>query len=67
MKILVRLIVISFVIVAGAQQEIILKDVQVKGNIIASSNTIIFTSGLRKGLSVSSSEFSESGKNDYGS
>ena len=57
MKILVRLIVISFVIVAGAQQEIILKDVQVKGNIISSSNTIIFTSGLRKGLSVSSSEF----------
>ena len=57
MKILVRLIVISFVIVAGAQQEIILKDVQVEGNIISSSNTIIFTSGLRKGLSVSSSEF----------
>ena len=57
MKILVRLIVISFVIVAEAQQEIILKDVQVEGNIISSSNTIIFTSGLRKGLSVSSSEF----------
>ena len=57
MKILVRLIIISFVIVAEAQQEIILKDVQVEGNIIASSNTIIFTSGLRKGLSVSSSEF----------
>ena len=57
MKILVRLIVISFVIVAEAQQEIILKDVQVEGNIISSANTIIFTSGLRKGLSVSSSEF----------
>ena len=57
MKILVHLIVISFVIVAEAQQEIILKDVQVEGNIISSSNTIIFTSGLRKGLSVSSSEF----------
>ena len=57
MKILVRLIIISFVIVAEAQQEIILKDVQVEGNIISSSNTIIFTSGLRKGLSVSSSEF----------
>jgi len=40
-----------------SNQEFILDDVKVEGNIIASSNTIIFTSGLRKGLTVSSTEF----------
>ena len=38
-------------------QEFVLDDVKVEGNIIASSNTIIFTSGLRKGSTVSSTEF----------
>ena len=38
-------------------QEFILDAVKVEGNIIASSNTIIFTSGLRVGATVSSTEF----------
>ena len=38
-------------------QEFVLKDVKVEGNVVSSANTIIFTSGLRKGLTVSASEF----------
>ena len=56
-KKLIYPIVISCFIIAQTQQEIKLQDVQVEGNIISSANTIIFTSGLRKGLSVLSSEF----------
>ena len=56
-KKLIHPIVISCFIIAQTQQEIKLQDVQVEGNIISSANTIIFTSGLRKGLSVLSSEF----------
>ena len=56
-KELARFIAISSFIIAQNQQEIKLQDVQVEGHIISSPNTIIFTSGLRKGLTISSNEF----------
>ena len=34
-----------------------LKDVKVEGNVVSTANTIIFTSGLRKGAKISSAEF----------
>lgn len=38
-------------------EEIVLKSVSVEGHVITSSTTIIFTSGLREGLSISPTEF----------
>ncbi|MEL0338255.1 MAG: outer membrane protein assembly factor BamA, partial [bacterium] len=56
-----RNIVIIFLIFtalfAQSNQEFILKDVKVEGNVVSTANTIIFTSGLRKGTKVSSAEF----------
>ena len=56
-----RNIVIIFLIFtdlfAQSNQEFILKDVKVEGNVVSTANTIIFTSGLRKGAKVSSAEF----------
>ena len=56
-----RNIVIIFLIFtalfAQSNQEFILKDVKVEGNVVSTANTIIFTSGLRKGTKVSSTEF----------
>ena len=56
-----RNIVIIFLIFtalfAQSNQEFILKDVNVEGNVVSTANTIIFTSGLRKGAKVSSAEF----------
>ena len=56
-----RNIVIIFLIFTAlssqSNQEFILKDVKVEGNIVSTANTIIFTSGLRKGTKISSSEF----------
>ena len=56
-----RNIVIIFLIFtalfAQSNQELMLKDVNVEGNVISTANTIIFTSGLRKGAKISSAEF----------
>ena len=56
-----RNIVIIFLILtalfAQSNQGFILKDVKVEGNVVSTANTIIFTSGLRKGTKVSSAEF----------
>ena len=42
---------------AQQNQEIKLLDVSVEGNILTSENTILFTSGLRKGLTITATEF----------
>ncbi len=42
---------------AQGQSEIHLDDVQVSGNILVSKNTILFTSGLRKDMTIMPSEF----------
>ena len=56
-----RNIVIIFLIFtalfAQSNQEFMLKDVSVEGNVVSTANTIIFTSGLRKGAKISSAEF----------
>ena len=56
-----RNIVIIFLIFtalfAQSNQEFTLKDVSVEGNVVSTANTIIFTSGLRKGAKISSAEF----------
>ena len=56
-----RNIVIIFLIFtalfAQPNQEFMLKDVSVEGNVVSTANTIIFTSGLRKGAKISSAEF----------
>ena len=57
MKNFIVIISIFSALFSQANQEFILKDVKVEGNIVSTENTIIFTSGLRKGLKVSSSEF----------
>ena len=45
------------VLLSQASQSFILKDVKVEGNVVSSANTIIFTSGLRKGLNITTAEF----------
>ena len=54
-----KLILIVFISIAFSQQsqEIKLSNVEIEGNIIASSNTILFTSGLREGLTIKATEF----------
>ena len=42
---------------AQLNQDFVLKDVKVEGNVVSTANTIIFTSGLRKGAKISSAEF----------
>jgi len=42
---------------AQGQSEIHLDDVQVSGNILVSKNTILFTAGLRKDMTIMPSEF----------
>ncbi|MEC7746109.1 MAG: POTRA domain-containing protein, partial [Candidatus Neomarinimicrobiota bacterium] len=42
---------------AQQNQEIKLLEVSVEGNILTSENTILFTSGLRKGLTITATEF----------
>lgn len=56
MKKLIYSILFFTLLFPQSSQEFVLKDVKVEGNIV-SANTIIFTSGLRKGLTVSSTEF----------
>ena len=46
-----------WLIIAQQNQEIKLLNVRVDGNILTSDNTILFTSGLRKGLIVTATEF----------
>ena len=55
-KVFYSIILIS-TLFSQASQKFILKDVNVEGNIVSSSNTIIFTSGLRKGLNITTAEF----------
>ena len=57
MKKLIYSILFFTLLFPQSSQEFVLKDVKVEGNIVSSANTIIFTSGLRKGLTVSSTEF----------
>jgi len=56
-----KLFIISLLFSVGFAQapaeDIVLKSVSVEGHVITSSNTIIFTSGLREGLSISPTEF----------
>ena len=55
----IKLILTIFISIAFSQQsqEIKLSNVKIEGNIIASSNTILFTSGLREGLTINATEF----------
>jgi len=55
-KILFSLTLLS-ILFSQASQNFILKDVKVEGNVVSSANTIIFTSGLRKGLNITAAEF----------
>ena len=55
-KIFYSIILIS-TLFSQASQNFILKDVNVEGNVVSSANTIIFTSGLRKGLNITAAEF----------
>ena len=57
MKKAIYIITLISILFSQASQNFILKDVKVEGNVISSANTIIFTSGLRKGLTVSVAEF----------
>ena len=57
MKKYIVLFSILSILFSQNNQEFLLKDVKVEGNIVSTANTIIFTSGLRKGLKVSSAEF----------
>ena len=57
MKKLIYIIYLFTLLFPQSTQDFVLKDVKVEGNIVSSANTIIFTSGLRKGLTVSASEF----------
>ena len=58
MKLIIYLIVFfNFLYTQGFDDDIKLTDVKVKGNMITSKNTIIFTSGLHKGQNVKTSEF----------
>ena len=57
MKKYIVLFSIFSILFSQNNQEFLLKDVKVEGNIVSTANTIIFTSGLRKGLKVSSAEF----------
>ena len=57
LKCIILFISLWKIAISQQTQGIKLFDVSVDGNILASENTIIFTSGLRKGLTVSASEF----------
>ena len=57
MKKLIYSIYLFTLLFSQSTQEFVLKEVKVEGNVVSSANTIIFTSGLRKGLTVSASEF----------
>ena len=57
MKNIVIIFLIFTAMFAQSNQEFFLKDVKVEGNVVSTANTIIFTSGLRKGAKVSSAEF----------
>ena len=57
MKNIVIIFLIFTALFAQSNQQFILKDVKVEGNVVSTANTIIFTSGLRKGTKVSSAEF----------
>ena len=57
MKKLIYSIYLFTLLFPQSTQEFVLKEVKVEGNVVSSANTIIFTSGLRKGLTVSASEF----------
>ena len=57
MKKVIYSITLISILFSQASQNFILKDVKVEGNVVSSANTIIFTSGLRKGLNITSAEF----------
>ena len=57
MKNIVIIFLIFTALFSQSNQQFILKDVKVEGNVVSTANTIIFTSGLRKGTKVSSAEF----------
>tara|TARA_B100001250_G_scaffold369336_1_gene352746 strand:+ start:109 stop:2517 length:2409 start_codon:yes stop_codon:yes gene_type:complete len=57
MKKAIYSITLISILFSQASQNFILKDVKVEGNVVSSANTIIFTSGLRKGLNITSAEF----------
>ena len=57
MKHIVYIIYLFTFLFSQSTQDFLLKDVKVEGNVVSSANTIIFTSGLRKGITVSTAEF----------
>ena len=57
MKKVIYSITLISILFSQASQSFILKDVKVEGNVVSSVNTIIFTSGLRKGLNITTAEF----------
>ena len=57
MKRLVFIVYFFTLLFSQSNQDFILKDVKVEGNVVSSANTIIFTSGLRKGITISTAEF----------
>ena len=57
MKKIIYSITLISILFSQSNQNFILKDVKVQGNVVSSANTIIFTSGLRKGLNITAAEF----------
>ncbi len=57
MKKIIYSIALISILFSQASQNFILKEVRVEGNVVSSANTIIFTSGLRKGLEINTAEF----------
>ena len=56
-KLLILFSILTYSLGQGLPDEIKLVKVDVDGNIITSENTIIFTAGLRKGQTISPSDF----------
>ena len=57
MKKVIYSITLISILFSQASQSFVLKEVKVEGNVVSSVNTIIFTSGLRKGLNITTAEF----------
>ena len=57
MKKVIYSITLISILISQASQSFVLKEVKVEGNVVSSVNTIIFTSGLRKGLNITTAEF----------
>ena len=57
MKKVIYSITLISILFSQVSQSFVLKEVKVEGNVVSSVSTIIFTSGLRKGLNITTAEF----------